>query len=110
MESLWDAAVVDFDEDISVEQIATLRGGVLDSVEGLPAIVRPNNTYLMKLGPKRVAAMGPGNRQAVVRWIRDVRKPSPAPLSPYLEKAAVYSDKAGSEIIMAAGFRRRNVI
>ena len=45
--------------------------------------------------------MGPANRQAVVRWIRDVRKPSPPPLSPYLQKAAVYSDKAGSEIIMA---------
>ena len=45
--------------------------------------------------------MGPGNRQAVVRWIRDVRKPKPAPLSPYLQQAAVYSDEAGSEIIMA---------
>ena len=45
--------------------------------------------------------MAPANRQAVVRWIRDIRKPSPPPLSPYLQKAAVYSDKAGSEIIMA---------
>ena len=45
--------------------------------------------------------MAPANRQAVVRWIRDIRKPSPPPLSAYLQKAAVYSDKAGSDIIMA---------
>ena len=61
----------------------------------------PNDTYLVQLGPKTLGAMGPANRQAVVRWIRDIRKPTPPPLSPYLQKAAVYSDEAGSEIIMA---------
>ncbi len=45
--------------------------------------------------------MAPGNRQAVIRWVREVLKPSPEPLSPYLQKAAVYSDSTGSEIIMA---------
>jgi hypothetical protein len=100
-EPLWEAAVVDLDQGLSMGQLADLRGGTPDTIEGLPAIARPNDTYLVQLGPQRIAAMGPGNRQAVVRWIREVRKPSPPPLSPYLQKAAVYSDEAGSEIIMA---------
>ena len=84
-----------------MEQIAQLHDGTQDEIEGLAAIARPNDTYIVQLGPKRVAAMTPANRQVVTRWIREVRKPSPPPLSPYLQKAAVYSDKAGSEIIMA---------
>ena len=67
----------------------------------MPAALLQNGTYVLQLGPKRLAAMRPGNRQTVVRWMRDVRKRSPPPLSPYLQKAAVYSDEAGSEIIMA---------
>lgn len=100
-EPLWEAAVIDLDAELSMDEIAKLRGGTPDTIEGLPGLARPNDTYLIQFGPKRVAAMGPGNRQAVVRWIREVRKSPPPPLSPYLQKAAVYSDEAGSEIIMA---------
>lgn len=101
MQPLWEAAIIELDEDISSTDMAKIRHGTLDTIEGLPAVARPNDTYLVKLGPKLIGAMGPANRQAVVRWIRDIRKPLPPPLSPYLQKAAVYSDKAGSEIIMA---------
>ena len=100
MEPLWSAAVIELNEDLSSTQIEKMRRGTLDTIEGLPAIVRPNDAYIVKLAPKTVIAMAPANRQAVVRWIRDIRKPSPL-LSPYLQKAAVYSDKAGSDIIMA---------
>ena len=101
MEPLWEAAVMDLDEEIPLGPLAKARGGTLDEIEGLPAVSLPNDTYLVQLGPKTLGAMAPANRQAVVRWIREVRKPSPPPLSPYLQKAAVYSDQAGSEIIMA---------
>ncbi len=100
-EPLWEAAVMDLDENVSMPQIEQSRSGTPDTIEGLPALARPNDTYLVQLGPKTLGGMGPGNRQAVVRWIREVRKMSPPPLSPYLQKAAVYSDDAGSEIIMA---------
>ncbi len=101
MEPLWEAAVMDLDEEIPLGPLAKARGGTLETIEGLPALSLPNDTYLVQFGPKTLGAMAPGNRQAVVRWIREVRKPSPPPLSPYLQKAAVYSDKTGSEIIMA---------
>jgi hypothetical protein len=101
MQPLWESAVIELDQDLSSTEMNKMRRGTLETIEGLPAIARPNDTYLVKLAPKLVGAMGPANRQAVVRWIRDTRKPLPPPLSPYLQKAAVYSDKAGSEIIMA---------
>jgi hypothetical protein len=101
MEPIWEAAVMDLDEEMTLGPLAKARGGTLDTIEGLQAVSLPNDTYLVQLGPKRLAAMTPANRQEVVRWIRSVRKPSPPPLSPYLQKAAVYSDDAGSEIIMA---------
>ena len=101
MEPLWEAAVIELSEDLSTTQIEKMRHGTLDTIEGLPAIARSNDTYIVKLAPKMVGAMAPANRQTVVRWIREVRKPSPPPLSSYLQRAAVYSDEAGSEIIMA---------
>lgn len=100
MEPLWEAAIVDLDRHISLKQIAKRRGGMLDTIENLPALALPNDTYLVKFGPKTLGAMGPANRQAVVRWIRDVRKPSSS-LSPYLQQAAVFSDDTGSQVIMA---------
>ena len=101
MEPLWEASIIELSEDLSTTQIEHMRHGTLDTIEGLPAIARPNDTYIVKLAPTMVGAMAPANRQTVVRWIREVRKPSPPPLSPYLQRAAVYSDEAGSEIIMA---------
>jgi len=101
MEPVWEVAIMDLDEEIPLEPLAKSRDGTLDTIEGLPALLLPNDTYLVQLGPKTLGGMAPANRQEVVRWIREVRKPSPPPLSPYLQKAAVYSDEAGSEIIMA---------
>ena len=101
MEPLWEAAVIELGQDLSSKAIEQARHGTLDTIEGLPAVARPNDTYILKFAPRLVGAMGPANRQAVVRWIRDVRSSTPRPLSPYLQKAAVYSDKAGSDIIMA---------
>lgn len=101
MEPLWEAAVIEMDHNLSSTEIEKSRHGTLDTIEGLPAVARSNDTYILKFAPRLVGAMGPANRQAVVRWVRDVRKSTPPPLSPYLQKAAVYSDKAGSDIIMA---------
>jgi hypothetical protein len=101
MEPLWTAAICDLDVTPSLEQIAKRRHGTLDTIENLPAVALPNDTYLVQLGPKTLGMMAPANRQAVVRWIREVRGSSPPPLSPYLQQAAVFSDGTGSQIIMA---------
>ncbi len=101
MEPQWDAAIIELEKNLSTTDIQKMRNGTLDTIEGYPAVVRPNDAYIVKLAPKLIAAMVPANRQSVVRWLRAMRKTPPPPLSPYLQKAAVYSDKAGSDIIMA---------
>ena len=101
MQPIWEAAIADLDKDYTLRDVLKGREGTLDVIENLPAFVRPNDTYIVQLGPKTLGAMGPANRQTVVRWIREIHKPSPTPLSPYLQKAATFSDEAGSEIIMA---------
>ncbi len=101
MEPVWSAAVVDLAGDLSLEQIAKRRGGTLDKLSNLPAAVLPNDTYVVQFGPMVLGAMGPGNRQSVLRWIRETQGGGKTELSPYLQKAAGYSDRGGTEIIMA---------
>jgi hypothetical protein len=100
MQPIWEAGVFDLAEEVSVDKIAANRGGVLDTIDGLPAVALPNDTYVVQFGPKRLGAMGPGNRQVVARWVREVRGVSPPLLSGYLQKLVSYADNAGSEIIM----------
>lgn len=101
MEPAWEVAIVDVAEPLSMDQILKLRGGTPDTIENLPAVALPNDTCIVQFSPQTLGAMAPANRQAVVRWVRETQAASRIPLSPYLQKAAVYSDEAGTEIIMA---------
>lgn len=100
LEPVWEAAVMDADIDVSMKQIATRRGGTLDTIEGLSAVDLPDDTYVVQFGPRTLAAFGPGKRQTIIRWIRAVWGTDTQPVSAYLAKLASYSDVAGSEIIM----------
>lgn len=101
MEPVWSAAVLDLAGELSLDAIAELRGGTLDMLDKVPAVALPNDTYVVQFGPKVLGAMGPGNRQSVLRWVREAMAGGKSELSPYLQKAAGYSDDAQSEIIMA---------
>ena len=55
MEPLWEAAVMDLDEEIPLGPLAKTRGGTLETIEGLPALSLPNDTYLVQFGRKMLA-------------------------------------------------------
>jgi hypothetical protein len=101
MATQWEAMVLDLGAMLPLERLAKTRGGTMDTIEGLPAVILPSDACIMQFGPKTLAAMGPANRQMVTRWVLETRRPDPPPLSPYLHQAATYSDKAGSDIILA---------
>jgi hypothetical protein len=101
MQPTWEVALMDTAQPLSQDEIIKQRRGIPDVVEKLPAVAMANNVILVQFAPTTFGAMGPANRQAVVRWVREVQSKSRQPLSPYLEKAAGYSDDAGTEIIMA---------
>ena len=100
MSPIWEAAVMDLAETPNMNLIAKAYRGEPDTLEGLPAVALPQDAYVLKLGDKTLGAMSPANRQAVVRWLRQ-QAASASKQSPYLERAAGYSDRAGTEIIMA---------
>jgi hypothetical protein len=100
MQPTWEVAVANLAQPLTIDEIVKLRGGIPDVVESLPAVALPHNAYLVQFAPTTLGAMGPANRQAVVRWVREVQAESPRALSPYLQQAVGYSDDAGTEIIM----------
>ena len=51
--------------------------------------------------PQTVGVMFPANRQQVVRWVREAKTATSAPLTPYLAEAVGYADKVGTDIVLA---------
>ena len=53
MEPLWTAAVIELERrPLDRRKSRKMRHGTPDTIEGLPAIVRPNDTYIVKFAPK----------------------------------------------------------
>lgn len=100
LKPLWEAAVLDSRESISTAVIAKKRGGQTDTIESLAAVALPEDAYLIQFDETTLGGIGPANRKLAVNWLRDMK--AGLKLSPYLAKAASYSDTAGSEIILAA--------
>jgi hypothetical protein len=100
MKPIWEAAVIDFAEAPSLEQIAKARLGTPDKLGDVPAFVLPTDAYVLQLGPKTFGAISPANRQQATRWVRQMEGEKSSKLSEYLRKGAAYSDSTGTEVIM----------
>jgi hypothetical protein len=101
MKPQWEAAVMELSIDPTAEHIATRTHGQVDQLAGLDAVLTGRDLYIVKFAPKTVGVMMPGNRQQVSKWLREVAGRKASPLSSYLAEAASFTDKVGTEIIMA---------
>jgi hypothetical protein len=101
MRPLWEAAILDLSRAPSLEAIAKTYQGNLDRLDNFDAVILPTGAYVVKLFPTTLGAVAPASRQFALRWLREIRSSAGMPLSPYVEKAAGYSDQAGSDIIIA---------
>ena len=101
MQPIWEVALLNVSEEMSIPQFAQLRGGAVDVVSGESAAALPDDTYVIKFGPTVVGAMKPANRQSVGRWIESTRDANRRPLTPYLEEAVGYVQDIGTPIIIA---------
>jgi hypothetical protein len=99
LKPLWEAAVVDSRELISMSEIAKRRKGTIDTIESHAAIALPEDVYLIQFDDTTLGAIGPANRKLATSWLRDIE--AGLKLSSYLDRAAYYSDTSGSEIIIA---------
>jgi hypothetical protein len=101
MQPIWEVALLNVDEEISIPELAQKRGGNVDVVAGESAAALPDVTYVVKFGPTVVGGMKPANRQSVGRWIETSRDANRRPLPPYLEEAIGYVQDIGTPIIIA---------
>ncbi len=97
---LWQAAIIDFAKAPSMKQVAKTAGGTADVIGDSPAVLLPNDAYALKIGPQSLGVLSPANRQQAARWLRQLGGGGPS-LSPYLKKAAGYSENVGTDVIMA---------
>jgi hypothetical protein len=101
MRPIWEAAIIEISNDISVETLNIKIGGIVESFGDLPALLLPSDAYLIKLGSKRFGTLGPANRQKAARWAMRASSPSEAKISPYLAKMAEFPETVGTEVMLA---------
>ncbi|MCH2180470.1 MAG: hypothetical protein MK108_00565 [Mariniblastus sp.] len=103
MEPIWEVAVFEKAGDaLNIVDVSERVKGNLDSIDGNPAIVLPNDAFLVKVNDSTLAAMTPANRQMTSRWVRS-SKMGRMNLSPYLTQAVQFADD-NADIIVAFDF------
>lgn len=70
LESDWEVTLFDLDSSPDMAEVAKRFGGRQDEVNGLPAVLLPEDAYAIKFEEKVAGVMAPGSRQAVARWVR----------------------------------------
>ncbi len=101
MHPLWEIAVAHVRQMPSMQEIATRSGGRLDHFAGTDAVERPNDSFVVRLGPRVIGAMAPANRQQVARWIRDSRLRKSPELSPYLAETFKAANNPKNHVVLA---------
>ena len=72
-EPVWEIAAAYVPNAPGMQEIADHSGGRIDRLAGSNAVQRPNDSYVVALGPRILGARSPANRQQVIRWIRESR-------------------------------------
>ena len=98
---IWEAAVMRMGSDLPMSAVARLVRGSRDQIGDLEAVGTPRDSYIIKFEPYVFGVMSPSNRQAVSRWIRQIKSRTSSSLSPYLAKATSYADRVGTELVLA---------
>lgn len=99
MQPVWQISMITTTKPHSMASVAKLRKGTLTTIAGHPAVLLPENSYVIELGEKVYGSISPADRQAASRWVRDTE--SAQQLAPYIQQAIGFAENAGTEIIMA---------
>lgn len=91
---LHEAVVMELDEDPNLEGLANRVHGELDKFGAYQAVALPGDAFVVNFGSRRVAAIAPGNRQMVARWVRETESRTASGLGDYLNKVLERADAA----------------
>jgi hypothetical protein len=95
MHPTWEVAIAKMDSDVSVSSLASQFGGVEDTLNSVPAVRMPDNSFVLDFPGGLLGAMGPGNRQSVSAWVARSNRS----VSPYLQEGIRFAE-SGAEVIM----------
>jgi hypothetical protein len=86
-EDLWDVALIESIEPVSLPYLSKMEGGYLESLEGQQVAYSPRNAFFVSLTPKIVGVSFPANRQDLGRYLRSLKRHEKPQVSEYLESA-----------------------
>ncbi len=84
---VWEAAIMTMTEPLSMRSIARAEGGYVDQINGKEAVWSPSDAYLIGVGEKTLGIISPAQRQAVSRWIGNLKSSRVRRLPAYLDMA-----------------------
>jgi hypothetical protein len=99
-ENLWDVALIEAVDPVSLPYLAKMEGGYLDKVEGQDVAYSPRNAFFVSLKPTILGVSFPANRQDLSRWLRWVQKRNEPEPSEYFHGALL--EAHGKAQIVAA--------
>jgi hypothetical protein len=86
-EDLWDVALIESIDPVSLPYLSKMEGGYLESLEGQQVAYSPRNAFFVSLTPKIVGVAFPANRQDLGRYLRSLKRQEKPQVSEYLENA-----------------------
>ncbi len=99
-ENLWDVALIESIDPVSLPYLSKMEGGYLDSVEGQEVAYSRRNAFFVSLKPKIVGVCFPANRQDLGAYLRSLKRYEKPQVSEYLENAVIQAH--GRDQIVAA--------
>ncbi|HZL89993.1 MAG TPA: hypothetical protein VFB96_16615 [Pirellulaceae bacterium] len=99
--TLWESAVMRLKNEPSLDTVARISRGSVEDLDGMQTVALPGDAYLVQFTSKVVGAMAPANRQAISRWIREIKGRKGNGLSPYLAEAFSFANELGTPIVLA---------
>lgn len=84
---LWELAVMDLADPLSMRSIARSEGGYVDTIQGLQAAWTPSDAYFVSLSERQLGVLFPAERQYVSRWTSFTKENNRVQLSEYLQNA-----------------------
>ncbi len=86
-DNLWDVALIETPESVSLPYLARAEGGYLDKLEDQEIAFSPRNAFFVSLKPTILGVSFPANRQDLGRWLRSLKRNEKPQISEYLQNA-----------------------
>ena len=86
-DDLWDIALIETIEPVSLPFLAKSEGGYLDTLEGQEVAFSPRNAFFVSFKPTILGVSFPANRQDLGRCLRSLKGHEKPQVSDYLQNA-----------------------